>query len=462
MRFGVGCLVVLSLVITNTLLADDDDAGEDLTDEQAAILDEEKDLLAEYKEAAELPVKKKKKQQKAVARLRSQFLRLYEKSKGELTEESLILLGDLTRVISPSDAATMNKTAHEELMNQAGVFYEDAYQKHKSVVGYFKLAQCAQSLAMWEGNVGNESGKDQLLQQASSMFLVAASKGHSDAYKELSTMCEKNIGFGDGGCPQEMKKEVVQYYETMTKEDPINPYWPGKLAMFRASGFGYDSADLPTACKWAKQAAEANLLLLNGKEDEAGREIEPSEFESIGLDTNNFILDGNCKYFHNFQTPGDGLDRAAGRKILQHGLDYKLSFHADDEESRKRIKDSLLSMIGPEDEPSHSGKIEWSEKVADLGDTWYVYVWESYGRGFFWSPSLRMGDTPLKVTKKDANLIDFAAPTFILEADSFIAAVPGASPAYLSGRARHVSQHGAELHGTFSFSVVPQVAKLEL
>merc|ERR1719424_949253 len=115
-----------------------------------------------------------------------------------------------------------------------------------------------------------------------------------------------------------------------------------------------------------------------------------------------------------------------------------------------------MSMIGPEEEPTYSGRIDWHDARHDeLGETWFVYIWVSLSKGFFWSPRLRLGDLSLEITFKADGLVDFSSddPAFRLEAETILA--PDAqNPGQLHGKSRRVLSEDKILQGNFTFNPV--------
>jgi len=290
------------------------------------------------------------------------------------------------------------------------------------------------------------------------MFLVCGAHGHIEAMRSLVANCENNRGFGPDGCPHSVQTQARQLNEELLKMAPIDPLLLGKLAIFWAQGFGVEKPDLPKACAFADQAAEANAAILAARQASLA-ELKDKDYDAIGY-TNNYILHGNCKYFNNFQSPGDSSDRFKGREILTNGLRMR---HLGAEDFR-RLEDHLMSMIGPDDEPTYSGSISWHDALGDeFGDTWFVYIWVSPSKGFFWSQTLRLGDVSLSVKQRGDGLADFSGdqPRFWLEAEKFQA--PGdRTLGKLWGKARRQTEEDSFLEGNFTFNLVSQVAHTEL
>jgi len=276
--------------------------------------------------------------------------------------------------------------------------------------------------------------------------------------RSLIGNCEKNQGFGPEGCPGPVKSQAREFNEKLLVDSPDDPLILGKLAIFYAQGFGLNQPDLPKACTYAESAAKANAVILEAAERKGStQKLQDKDYDVMGYNTNNYILHGNCKYFNNFKNTGDGLDRAGGREILKTGLKMR---HLRDDDFKK-LEDHLMSMIGPEEEPTYSGSIRWHDAPQDeLGDTWFVYIWVSLGKGFFWSPTLRLGDMALKIQQKGDGLVDFSGddPPLWLGAEKFEA--PHATNlGQLHGKARRQTAADSFLEGNFTFTLVPHVAR---
>jgi len=448
------CSGLAALVLLLRVGADlgEEDGGDD--GKETFYSPKERRAHAKMEEAVIFPIESKEHQQ-VLHEVEVDLVDIYNNGRGKITAESLILLGDLAQRSSASEA---DVAQHEAMMNQAGIYYEDAFEHHNSTEAYFKLGKVVESLGLMQGTAGNETGKEQLLDQANKMFLVCGAKGHNEAMRSLVANCEKNVGFGPDGCPHAVRSQARQFHEELLKESPDDPLVLGKLAIFYAQGYGVQKADLPKACALAARAAKGNAAILSAAESQGSeKNLKGKDLDAIGYNTNNYILNGNCKYFNDFDGAGDKSDRVEGRDILRAGL--KLKELGDSE-----LEKHLMSTIGPDEEPTYSGRVEWHNAHSDeLGDRWFVYIWVSLSKGFFWSPRLRLGDMALTVNQKGDGLIDLSGsdPPFWLEAEMFLPP-NGGNPGQLFGKARRQTGEASFLEGNFTFTLVPQVVRAEL
>merc|ERR1719231_1213651 len=104
-------------------------------------------------------------------------------------------------------------------------------------------------------------------------------------------------------------------------------------------------------------------------------------------------------------------------------------------------------MIGPEQEPNYAGSITWNASNEDLGDTWFMYIWVSLGKGYLWSSKLRLGDMGLTVKKKAGGLLDLSGddPPLWLQAERIIEPSMGDQ----EGKARRQTRDNTFIEGSF-------------